>query len=128
MRFWKYRDRDAVVDTDGHVHHVGPTDADVRAAYEKGRRDQRARRRSHPILALMVIAVAVVGAIMIFLAVREGSFSRAGQVADQNLAVAQAEAPGVIAEAGQKAEAVARDVGDRVSDDEQPAQPAQPRS
>ena len=134
MRFWKYRDRethDTVVDADGHVHHVGPTDADVRAAYDKGRRDERARRKSHPFLALIVIAVAVVGAIMLFLAMREGSFSGAGQVADQQLAVAQAEAPGVIANASQKAGEVARDVGERVDGDEQPdqpAQPAQPRS
>ena len=126
MRFWKYRDRDPVVDADGHVHHVGPTDADVRAAYDKGRRDERARHKSHPFLALIVIAVAVVGAIMLFLALREGSFSGAGQVADQQLAVAQAEAPGVIAEASQKAGEVARDVGERVDGDE--AQPAQPSS
>ena len=128
MRFWKYRDRDpeTVVDADGHVHHVGPSDADVRAAYDKGRRDERSRRKSHPFLALIVVAVAVVGAIMIFLAMREGSFSGAGQVADQQLAVAQAEAPGVIANASQKAGEVARDVGERVDGDEQPAQPAQP--
>jgi len=127
MRFWKYRDRDheTVVDADGRVHHVGPTDADVRAAYDKGRRDERSRRKSHPILALIVLAIAVVGAIMIFLAMREGSFSGAGQVADQQLAVAQAEAPGVIANASQKAGEVARDVGERVDGDEaQPAQPA----
>ena len=127
MRFWKYRDRDheTVVDTDGHVHHVGPSDADVRAAYDKGRRDERGRRKRHPFLALIVFAVAVVGAIMLFLAMREGSFSGAGQVADQQLAVAQAEAPGVIADASQKAGEVARDVGEKVDgDDAAPAQPA----
>ena len=134
MRFWKYRDRDTdtVVDADGQVHHVGPSDADVRAAYDKGRRDERARHKSHPILALLVFAVAVVGGIMLFLAIREGSFSGAGQVADKQLAVAQAEAPGVIANASQKAGEVARDVGERVDDDQPnpPAQPApaQPRS
>src|SRR5688572_20523927 len=115
MRVWKYRDREqaTVVDADGQVHHVGPTDADVGAAYDKGRRAGRARHTSHPFLALMVIAVALVGGIMLFLAIREGSFSGAGQVADQQLAVAQAEAPGVIANAGQKAGEVARDVGER---------------
>ncbi len=132
MRFWKYRERDAVVDADGQVHHVGPSDADVRAAYDTGRRDERARHKSHPFLALMVIAVAVVGGIMLFLAIREGSFSGAGQVADQQIAVAQAEAPGVIANASQKAGEVARDVGERVDGDETApaapaAQPSQPR-
>jgi len=129
MRFWKYRDRDPVVDADGRVHHVGPSDADVRAAYDKGRRDERSRHKSHPFLALIVILVAVVGGIMLFLAIREGSFSGAGQVADQQLAVAQAEAPGVIANASETAGSVARNVGERVDGDEPPAPaPAQPRS
>jgi hypothetical protein len=49
-------------------------------------------------------------------------------VADQQLAVAQAEAPGVIANAGQKAGEVARDVGERVDGDEAQPAPAQPQS
>jgi hypothetical protein len=69
---------------------------------------------------------------MLFLAIREGSFSGAGKVADQQLAVAQAEAPGVIANAGEKAGEVARNVGDRVDSSDETtapaAAPAQPRS
>ena len=88
--------------------------------------------RAIPFLALIVFAVALVGGVMLFLAIREGSFSGAGQVADQQLAVAQAEAPGVIASAGEKAGEVAQNVGDRVASDDAdtaaaPAAPTEPR-
>lgn len=120
MQFWKFRDRRVTTDpahidyvhtdaasadqrrvrTDSYVDHVepdrGPTDADVREAYKKGRHDEKARRKSHPILALIVFVLAVIGGVMVFLAIRNGSFSGAGQVADRNLAVAAAEGPGVV--------------------------------
>lgn len=121
MRFWKYRDREEVVDADGHVHHVGPNEGDVKDAYARGRRDERARHKSHPFLALIVIVVALVGGIMLFLAIREGSFSGAGQVADQQLAVAQAEAPGVVAAAKENVSAAAQDVSAKVNKDDNTA-------
>jgi hypothetical protein len=117
MRFWKYRDREEVVDVDGRVHHVGPSEGDVKEAYDRGRREERARHRSHPFLALIVFAIAVVGGIMLFLAIREGSFSGAGQVADQQLAVAQAEAPGVIANARDNVSEAAQDVSSNIQGD-----------
>jgi hypothetical protein len=124
MRFWKYRDREEVVSADGQVHHVGPSDADVKDAYDRGRRDERAGRKRHPILALIVVLVAIVGGVMLFLAVREGSFSRAGQVADQQLAVAKAEAPGVIATAGENVSEAAQDVKAKVTKDDSAAAPS----
>lgn len=71
-----------------HTAPDGPTAADVRHAYERGRQDERARRHSHPILGLFIAAAAVVGVGAIYLGWHEGSFSRAGQVVDENLAVA----------------------------------------
>ncbi len=64
------------------------TEADLKTAYERGRRDERARHKSHPFLAMSVAVVALVGAGMIFLAAREGSFSRGGEVVDLKLASA----------------------------------------
>jgi hypothetical protein len=87
MRFWTYRDRRPVEEVE-EVRHVGATEADVEAAYDRGRRDERARHRSHPILTLVVAVIALVGGAMIFLAAREGSFARGGQVMDAQLAQA----------------------------------------
>jgi hypothetical protein len=60
----------------------------VRQAYDRGRRDERARRpRRHgaPLLTLIVLVAAVAGAGAIYLGVSEGSFSRGGQVVDQKI-------------------------------------------
>ena len=65
---------------------------DLKQAYAQGRRDERAKRVRHPLIAAAVVGLAVVGGAMLVLAAREGSFSTAGQVADQQLAVAAAEA------------------------------------
>ena len=66
----------------------GPTRADVRRAYDLGRADERKRHHSHPILGLIIAIAAVIGCGALYLGVHEVSFSRAGQVVDQNLAVA----------------------------------------
>jgi hypothetical protein len=61
----------------------------VRKAYDRGRRDERARRprrRSSPFLTLVVLLAAAAGVGAIYLGVHEGSFSRGGQVVDQRLA------------------------------------------
>jgi hypothetical protein len=87
MRFWSYRDRRPVEQVE-EVRRAGPTEADVEAAYEKGRRDERRRHHSHPILTLVVAVIALLGGTMIYLAAREGSFARGGQVMDAQLAQA----------------------------------------
>ena len=85
MRFFRPNESDPeVVTTDAAVL----TESDVKAAYERGRVDERARRRTHPILALIVFVVALIGAGMIYLAAREGSFSGGGQVIDHSIATA----------------------------------------
>lgn len=111
MQFWKYRDRKVV--SEPYVQaDPSPSDADVRDAYKKGRQDEKARRKSHPILALVVFALALVGAVMLFLAMREGSFSGAGKAADANIAVAAAEAPGVARNAATEVGEAARNATD----------------
>ena len=63
----------------------------ARAAYDRGRRDERARRHRSPMLGFFVLLVALVGGAMIYLAAREGSFTAGGQVVDN--ALGQASAP-----------------------------------
>ena len=87
------------------------TDADVEHAYEKGRQDERKRHHSHPIIGLIVFVAALAGAGAVYLGLHEGSFSRAGQVVDQNLSnaadrtqVASQSAAQTVADAGQSAQ------------------------
>jgi hypothetical protein len=132
MRFWKYRDGDGPVDANGvapgvtspttivHpttvVERTGPSDGDVRAAYDRGRQDERASRHSHPIITLLVVLLAIVGALAIWLLVRNnGSAVRAGVDAQNQAAHIRAEAPGAIHEAGQTVGQAARTVGAKVN-------------
>jgi len=82
MRWWKRNE----VEPTAMATTADLTKADLKKAYERGRRDERARRKNHPVLALTVSIVALAGAGMIFLAAREGSFSRGGEVVDLKLA------------------------------------------
>jgi hypothetical protein len=63
-----------------------------RHAYERGRRDERARqdaralrRRRSPLLGLLVLSIAVMGGAFVYLAASEGSFGRGGEVVDRAL-------------------------------------------
>jgi hypothetical protein len=93
MWFWR-RDREAPEAAYPPVAESSPTDLReaLKEAYELGRREERARHRGHPLVALVVFLVALVGAGMMYLAAREGSFSRGGQVVDQKLASAARQA------------------------------------
>jgi hypothetical protein len=79
--------------------------ADVREAYERGRRDERASRKRHPIFMTFTFIAAICGVVLLALAAVNGSFTRGGDVADQNLkaAVNQAEPQvrGAASQAGQ---------------------------
>jgi hypothetical protein len=59
------------------------------AAYRQGRSDARARRRGPGILSLLVLVVVVFGAVMLYLAARNGSFAQGGAVIDHSLANAE---------------------------------------
>ncbi len=79
--------------------------ADVREAYERGRRDERASRKRHPIFMTFTFAAAICGVVLLALAAANGSFTRGGALADRSLqaAVNQAEPQvrGAASQAGQ---------------------------
>ena len=78
----------------------------VRQAYDRGRRDERARRpRRHgaPFLTFVVLVAAVLGAGAIYLGVSQGSFTRGGQVVDQKLSSVTAPASQATRNAADKA-------------------------
>ena len=79
--------------TVAEVEVVNPAaEAELKAAYGRGRRDERGRHRRHPLLALAVSGVALVGAGIIGLAVTQGSFTGGGQVIDRQLSIAAGQA------------------------------------
>jgi len=116
MRFFKPNESDpevttapVVVERQVVVDRPVLTEKDVKTAYERGRRDERDRRKGHPVLALMVFVIALIGAGMIYIAAREGSFSGGGQVIDQQIAkitgraqVAREDTGNAVSRAGQK--------------------------
>jgi len=77
--------------------------ADVRAAYERGRRDERASRKRHPLLMTLMFLAAAVGAAVLAVAAMQGSFARGGAVVDQNLSVAADKAEPAVRDAASRA-------------------------
>jgi hypothetical protein len=63
--------------------------ADLREAYERGRRDERARRKRHPLGMTLTFAAAAVGVVVLALALVNGSFGAAGAAMDQGLQIAR---------------------------------------
>ncbi len=90
--------RDGRVDERRHVKAAtGVTRED---AYARGRRDERARRRGSPLLTLLLLIVVAIGAVLIYFAIQNGSFSNGGAVVDQKLSNAAAPLRGVVDKAG----------------------------
>lgn len=96
----------------------GEIRAKINQAYDKGRHDEAKRHRSHPIITLALVLIAAVGAVVVFYAVREGSFSRGGAVVDNKLATAASSAGPAIANAaataGPKLEQAAETAGPKI--------------
>ena len=67
---------------------AGDIRADLRHAYERGRLDERARRRRHPIFMTITFICAIVGLVSLVLAGMNGSFARGGAMMDDGLAIA----------------------------------------
>jgi len=98
-------------------HEMNAPDAvetDLRTAYERGRQDERATRRRHPVLMTLTVIAAVVGVVLLALAAYNGSFSRAGGVVDQNLTVAADRAEPAVRGAASEAGQAVRDAGSAV--------------
>jgi hypothetical protein len=85
--------------------------ADLREAYERGRRDERASRRRHPVAMTLTVVAAVVGVVLLALAAVNGSFSRAGGVVDENLNTAVTRAEPQVRDAAAQAGQSLRDAG-----------------
>lgn len=75
-----------------HAHAQGHSDSELRAAYERGRKEERARHRRSPFLVLGLVAAALVGAASLGLAVVNGSFREGGAVMDAGVTTAAREA------------------------------------
>jgi hypothetical protein len=86
MRLWPRKTKTAP------DHHAAPAPAEIRAAYERGRRDERARRRRSPIMALAVGSAALVGGAALALAALEGSFANGGAIMDEQVSKAAQQA------------------------------------
>ena len=85
--------------------------ADLREAYERGRRDERSTRKRHPVLMTFTFIAAAVGLALMALAAFNGSFTRAGDVVDQNLSVAANRAEPAVRDAAADAGQALRDAG-----------------
>jgi hypothetical protein len=83
--------------------------ADLRDAYEHGRRDERARRKRHPIGMTFTFALAIFGVVMVVLAVANGSFGAAGGMVDRSLMIARDQAAPVASQAAANAGQSLRD-------------------
>jgi hypothetical protein len=113
---------------------VGPVEytadqEDLRAAYNRGRIDERRARRHHPFIALAVVILAIIGAWLLFLAARDGSFSSGGEAADRNLSTAAQEARPALRDAGEAIKDAGATIKDKSQDavqrtDQTPSQPA----
>jgi hypothetical protein len=77
--------------------------ADLREAYERGRRDERAARKRHPLLMTLTFAAAAVGVVLLVLAAVHGSFGTAGRVVDQQVSTAADQAGPAVNEAADTA-------------------------
>lgn len=95
-----------------HVEGVAPDHArELASAYDRGRRDERKARKRHPILMGLTFGAAALGAVVLVLAAKEGSFARSGDAVDQGLAVAADHAEPAVRSAAGDAGAALKDVG-----------------
>lgn len=107
MSFWTRTQQRA--SQAGHAH-------DVKAAYDKGRRDERASRKRHPFVMGGMVILAAAGASLITLAAIKGSFGEAGEVADHSIAAAAESTAPVVQSAVSGMADAARETGQKVSD------------
>jgi hypothetical protein len=82
------------------THRDDPDRLEIREAYNRGRRDERASRKRHPVLMTLLFLAAAVGVALMVLAAVNGSFGAAGHVADKSLATAADQAEPAVRDAG----------------------------
>lgn len=106
------RDRAHPADPEARPAEPALDTGDLKEAYRMGRKDERARRKRHPVLMTFTFLAALVGVALLSLAAINGSFERAGQVADHNLDIAADRAEPVVRDAAGEAGEAIRGVGD----------------
>lgn len=116
--------REPLVDTVDPALDPGIDPQELRLAYERGRRDERAARKRHPILMSLTFAAALVGGVVIALAVREGSFAGGGARFDEGVATAADRAEPVVRDAASDAGAAISEAGRSVRDSASSSPPA----
>ncbi len=77
--------------------------ADLREAYERGRRDERAARRRHPLLMTITFLLALIGVALLALAAVNGSFAAGGGFVDDKLNIAADRAGPALSQAASNA-------------------------
>jgi hypothetical protein len=135
MAFWsRQRDPALIPAAPGVAAEVARTEREVREAYRRGRLDEKAKRKRHPVSMSIGIALAAVGAIALAVAiVNGGSFTRGGQVMDQNIQSAAQQAQPVAqraaSDASQAVSHAGSDLRQRIAGEPEtpPAPPARPQ-
>jgi hypothetical protein len=112
MPSWNFRRRASAAPATGTT----ATAHELKAAYEQGRRDERADRKRHPVVMTGLVVLAAVGASLVTLAAVNGSFTGGGEVADQQLAAAAAQAAPVLQNAASRTGEAAREAGSDLRD------------
>ncbi len=107
MRNW-FRDRNPAV---APAPAVAPLEGELQKAYERGRRDERARRRRSPLVMLGMALTALVGAGILAVSAWQGSFTRGGAVVDHQIATAADTAEPKIQAAAEDARSALRQAG-----------------
>ncbi len=107
--------RDGRIDEHRRVDAVATASAND--AYDRGRRDERARRRGSPLLTILLLIVVAIGAVLIYFAIRNGSFSSGGAVVDQKLSNAAATVQAPIRGAADKAGTALQNAGSNLKQD-----------
>ncbi len=88
--------------------------AKVREAYDLGRAEERKRHHSSPMLTLLLVLVALVGAVTLYYAFRGGSFMNGGAAIDTRISQVSSDAVPAIQNAAAKAGAVAQTAGEKL--------------
>lgn len=99
-------------------------EADLKAAYERGRIDEKKRHRRSPVLAIALVAVALVGGASLVLAAKEGSFRDGGAVMDSGARVAVREAVPTLKKGVDEAGQGLKKVQDKLSSSSTQQQPS----
>jgi hypothetical protein len=93
--------------------HTPPLEGELKEAYQRGRRDERARRRRSPLAMLAVSLTALAGAGILAVSAWQGSFMQGGAVVDRQIATAADTAEPKIQEAAQDARSALREAGQK---------------